>query len=230
MHSPNLWIALDVPTQKEAEALIDQFHPHRQFKVGLELFAGMGPQGVRRFVDQGLQIFLDLKLHDIPTTVGRTLQQIQHLGVSLTTVHASGGASMLDETVQIGDTAVVAVTVLTSLGTLELDQLGWISPGDLVPRLARLAQAKGLSGVVASASEIEGIKRLWPRARIVVPGLRWGSGGADDHASVMDPYQAYKLGATDLVIGRSLTRAPDPRWAYEALQSYFKENSDAVGS
>lgn len=223
MRTPNLWIALDVPTLNEAENLMGRYPGHRQFKVGLELFLGIGPERVRRWTDQGFQIFLDLKLHDIPTTVRRALTQIVQLGVSLTTVHASGGLLMLEEAHQAGATAVVAVTVLTSLGDQELSRLGWTQSGsDWVSRLASLSKAAHLSGVVARASEIERIKTIWPDARIVVPGLRWGAQGADDHAHVMDPYQAWKLGATDLVIGRSLTRDPDPNGAYETLQSFFK--------
>lgn len=223
MSLPNLWIALDVPTLKEAERLMAQYPSHRHFKVGLELFLGIGPEAVRRWCQDGLQIFLDLKLHDIPTTVGRAMAQIRQLGVSLTTVHASGGMPMLEQAHQAGDTAVVAVTVLTSLGNLELDRLGWGQSGtDLVGRLARLAKEKHLNGVVSQASEIERIKELWPDARIVVPGLRWGGRGTDDHAHVMDPRQAWKLGATDLVIGRSLTGDPDPQRAYQTLQSFFR--------
>ena len=119
MRTPNLWIALDVATLNEAESLMERYPGHRQFKVGLELFLGIGPKAVRGWTDQGFQIFLDLKLHDIPTTVGRALTQIRQLGVSLTTVHASGGLSMLEAAHQAGDTAVVAVTVLTSLADPE---------------------------------------------------------------------------------------------------------------
>lgn len=231
MNRPNLWIALDVPTEAEAERLIAQFQPHRQFKVGLELFTGVGPHGVRRWVDRGLQIFLDLKLHDIPTTVGRALTQIKQLGAALTTVHASGGSAMLEEAHNMGETAVVAVTLLTSMGDDDLTRLGWGSSAPmLVSRLTSLAQSNGLSGIVTSAAEVEHVKQLWPDARIVVPGLRWGDRDADDHAHVLDPYHAWRLGATDLVIGRSLTEASDPGQAYHTLLTHFKENADAVGS
>lgn len=231
MNMPNIWIALDVPTEAEADRLMAQFPSHRQFKVGLELFTGMGPDAILRWVDRGLQIFLDLKLHDIPTTVRRALTQIRRLNVSLTTVHASGGSAMLDAADAAGDTAVVAVTVLTSLGSQDLDGLGWgHSKPDAVLRLATMARTQGISGVVTSAAEIEAIKKLWPESRIVVPGLRWDSLGSDDHAQVLDPYGAWQLGATDLVIGRALTLAPDPARTYQALLSQFKENPNAVGS
>lgn len=221
MNKPKIWIALDVASRDAAESVLERFSPHRQFKVGLELFTAIGPQAIVEWTQEGLEIFLDLKLHDIPNTVNRTLDRIAELGVSLTTIHSSGGMAMMKTASRLS-LAVVGVTLLTSLDETDTRRMGWEgSSQEIVRRLTDLAHQAHLAGVVASAGEVETIQRLWPAARIVVPGLRWGMSAANDQARVATPGEAWQVGATDLVVGRALTARTDFRKAYQELMAFF---------
>jgi len=186
-------------------------------KIGLEAFTAHGPQIVREVSATGARVFLDLKLHDIPNTVRRATANCAASGAAMVNVHASGGREMLVAAVdgaRSGErrTLVVAVTVLTSLDRSALAGIGLdAEPRDLVRRWAALAQAAGLDGVVASAQEAPEIRReCGPGFLIVTPGIRPTWAAADDQRRVLTPAEALAAGADLLVVGRPITRAPDP--------------------
>jgi orotidine-5'-phosphate decarboxylase len=189
-------------------------------KLGLEFFSAHGPEGVKPFVEMGLPVFLDLKYHDIPNTVAGACRAAARLGVSILNVHAQGGAAMMRAAVEAAksvspSTRVIAVTMLTSLADDDLPSLGLTPPvADQVLRLAALAQACGLDGVVCSAHEIVRLRKaLGPDFWLVVPGIRPAGSALGDQRRVMGPAEARDAGANVLVIGRPITGAPDPALA-----------------
>lgn len=188
-----------------------QVPSHRHFKVGMQLFYRVGASAVSRWVAQGYHIFLDLKLLDIPHTVAGAVRAVADLGVDLLTVHTLGGLQMLTEARKAaGPVEVIGVTVLTHLGEDALPQLGLQGPmTQAVARLADLAQAAGLAGVVASGQEASLLKDRWPEGRRVVPGIRLPGDGAGDQRRVLTPQAAWSAGATDLVVGRTVTGSHD---------------------
>ena len=184
----------------------------------------------RDLLATGEQVFLDLKFHDIPNTVQAAARQAGMLGVSLLTVHASGGLKMMEAAVDgvraaakakgvAQPTRVLAVTALTSLGAEDLAEVGLEgSPEEVVVRLARLAQAAGVDGVVASPREIAVIRQACgPNFLIVTPGIRPVTGGSDDQARTATPESAIRAGADYLVVGRPITQAADPVAAAQAM-------------
>jgi orotidine-5'-phosphate decarboxylase len=186
-------------------------------KLGLEFFVGQGPEGVRKVSEAGVPIFLDLKLHDIPNTVAGAVRAAVALAPRMMTLHAGGGAAMLraarDAAADGADPPLlVAVTVLTSLDDADLAAVGQAGPAlDQVRRLAGLAQACGLSGVVCSPLEIAQLRSdCGPDFRLVVPGIRPAGTAAGDQKRVMSPAAAAAAGASDLVVGRPITAAADP--------------------
>ncbi|NMP21648.1 orotidine-5'-phosphate decarboxylase [Sulfobacillus harzensis] len=214
-----LWVALDVPQRDQAEAILERLGSHRHIKVGMELYYRLGPDFVRQLVDRGYHIFLDLKCHDIPRTVGRAVAAVQSLGAEVLTVHAQGGLEMLEAARQeAGTMSVVAVTMLTSLDQALLQDLGISVPlPELVERAADLARRAGLAGVVAASPEIGRIHHRWPGARIIVPGIRFPGQDTGDQRRVAGPAEAVAAGATDLVVGRPIVAASDPA---EALSRF----------
>jgi orotidine-5'-phosphate decarboxylase len=210
-------IPLDVPTQREALALVDRLGPRADFyKVGFELYTRSGPDVVRALVDMGKQVFLDIKLHDIPNTVGRAVTAASDLGVDLLTVHATGGPSMLEAAARArsGDLKLLAVTVLTSLSP---DEMGTVwdreirSVREEVGRLALMARDADMNGVVASALEASWLRgQLGEDFLIVTPGIRPAGADPGDQSRVATPADAVSAGADYLVIGRPITRADDP--------------------
>ena len=224
-------VALDVPSAEAALRVARRLHSHvGMFKVGKELFTVEGPAVVRILVAEGNPVFLDLKYHDIPNTVWGAAQQAGLLGASLITVHASGGRKMLEAAVEgvraaaqaRGDAhpaRVLAVTALTSLGADDLAAIGFQgSPEEVVVRLARLAKAAGVDGVVASPREIAAIRQACgPQFLIVTPGIRPAAGTSDDQARTATPASATRAGADYLVIGRPITGASDPAAAADAI-------------
>lgn len=212
---------LDVPSVKEAEKYIDLLAGRvGMFKVGLELFIEAGPSVVRRIVAAGGQVFLDLKLHDIPATVGRAMARAADLGVSLATVHCGESLRMLEAAVAGADgkVAVLGVTVLTSVTTEDLRSAGFRSELSLdmealVLHRANLARQAGCAGVVCSPLEVEGIKKKLGRGFLAVtPGVRpsWEAVAGDDQQRVATPASAVAAGADYLVIGRPIRDADDP--------------------
>jgi orotidine-5'-phosphate decarboxylase len=205
-------VALDVPTADAALALVDRLGESCTFyKVGLELFVAAGPPIVQSLRARGADVFLDLKLHDIPNTVAGAVRSAAALGARLLTVHASGGAAMLaaaSEAAQGTGCGILGVTVLTSLEAPESEVL----------RLAALAADAGLHGVVCSGREAAAVRVRWPDdLATLVPGIRPGGAARHDQARVVTPGQAAEAGATYVVLGRAVTQAAEPREALRAI-------------
>jgi orotidine-5'-phosphate decarboxylase len=181
--------------------------------LGLEFFSAHGPEGVQRVAALGLPIFLDLKLHDIPNTVGKAVKALAPLALAILTVHAAGGRAMLSaaKAAAPAGTKVVAVTVLTSLDHSDLAAAGVPgSPAEQVARLAALARESGADGIVCSGAEVASARAAWPDGFFVVPGVRPVGADISDQKRVVTPAQAMEDGASVLVIGRPITGAPDP--------------------
>jgi orotidine-5'-phosphate decarboxylase len=225
---PTLIVALDFPDPRPALELRERLDGLVDFfKVGKELFTVAGPQVVEALCGSGARVFLDLKYHDIPTTVGRAVAAASRLGVDLVDVHASGGAAMmtaaaeaaLRESQESRDghrTEVFAVTVLTHLADADLRSIG-VAGGsrEQVVRLARLAHRSGLDGVVASAHEVAAIREATGgELAVLVPGVRpeWAS-QAHDQARTATPAEVARVGARYIVVGRAITTQADPRAA-----------------
>jgi orotidine-5'-phosphate decarboxylase len=197
-------------------------------KLGNEFFTACGPEGVRQVAEAGLPIFLDLKYHDIPTTVAHAVAAALPLRPFMLNVHGVGGAEMMraaaEAAAEAGDDRplVLAVTVLTSLAAGDLESIGITeSVRDQVTRLAILARACGLDGVICAASEIMALRGATGRRfKLVVPGVRPAWAAADDHKRVLTPGDAIALGADYLVIGRPIVAAPRPA---EAAQRIVEE-------
>jgi orotidine-5'-phosphate decarboxylase len=213
-----LIVALDVSTAAAARKIVaavgDSAHA---YKVGMQLYTAEGPALVRDLVGSGRRVFLDLKYHDIPNTVGAAVREAARLGVCMLTVHASGGGKMLRAAVDTAQAAepdllVLAVTVLTSLNDVELGKIG-LRGGvlDQVLRLAALALSNGCRGVVASAQEAAALREEFGHDfTIVTPGVRLAGSGPNDQARVVTPTEAISAGASHIVVGRPITEASDP--------------------
>jgi orotidine-5'-phosphate decarboxylase len=221
-HNP-VYLALDLPRLDAAEALARKVVGHvGGLKLGLEFFCAHGHHGVHEIARIGLPIFLDLKLHDIPNTVAAAMQSIHVLEPAIVTVHASGGRAMMEDAkAAAGERCkVVAVTVLTSLDERDLERTGVSgSAHDQALRLAELAQAAGLDGIVCSGHEIADIHRQWRNGFFVVPGLRPANGSNGDQKRTVTPREARDAGASVLVIGRPISRAQDPLAAARAIEA-----------
>ena len=210
------------------------------FKVGSQLFTAEGPQAIAKLARLGPGIFLDLKFHDIPSTVAGAVASASKLpGISLMTLHATGGAEMMRAASQTlrgswrGRTSrpkLLAVTILTSLGPQAMRRVGIMgSAQERAVRLAKLAQRSGLDGAVASANEVESIRRACGRNfLIVVPGVRPSWAGRDDQARVATPTEAIRAGADYIVVGRPITLAPDPAAAAVAVLEEISQARSAV--
>ena len=211
-----LIVALDVPTLSEATDLARRLAPHLAgVKIGSQLFTAEGPRAVHAMHDLGLRVFLDLKFHDIPNTVGGAVAAATSLGVWMLNVHASGGPAMMAAaaTGAGGRTLVLGVTVLTSVEEKDLQAtLGTVRTlRDHVLHLAREAKAAGLDGVVASPHEIADIRQACgPGFLIVTPGVRPAGTERGDQRRVMTPGEATRAGADYVVVGRPILAAKDP--------------------
>ena len=223
--SPRLIMALDVPTVAEALSLVDQFEGRCDFyKVGLELFTAAGPSLVATLRARGLEVFLDLKLHDIPNTVRQAARRAAAHDVRLLTVHASGGEAMLAAAVDgAGERCgILAVTVLTSLEPAELAAAWgrgpWIDVRAEVLRLAELADAAGAHGIVCSGMELSAVvQKFGGRLAPLVPGIRPAGAAVHDQARIVTPESAAAEGARYLVIGRAVTEATDPLASWDSM-------------
>lgn len=209
-----VFVALDTVDVARAEELARAVAPHvGGLKLGLEFFSANGPRGITQLAETGLPIFLDLKLHDIPNTVGKAVAALAPLSPAVLTVHAAGGRAMLEAARAAAPSSckVVAVTVLTSLDTDDLRQAGvGGSPADQVARLAELTRASGCDGIVCSGEEVADVSARWPGGTFVVPGLRPAGSAVGDQKRVLTPADALARGASILVIGRPISAAADP--------------------
>ena len=216
---PRVIVALDFPDGQRAREFVNRLQPGScRLKVGKELFTREGPDLVRDFVRQGHDVFLDLKYHDIPNTVARACEAAAALGVWMLNVHASGGSKMMSaaraalEGLGPQRPLLIAVTVLTSMGKEDLEELGIkTSPEKQVQRLARLARVSGLDGVVCSPREVALLRtELGDGFKLVTPGIRPKGAALDDQTRVMTPADAIRQGSDYLVMGRPITQAADP--------------------
>jgi orotidine-5'-phosphate decarboxylase len=227
VNSTKIIVALDFPDAASALALVARLDPALcRLKVGKELFTVAGPDLVRTLVERGFDVFLDLKFHDIPNTVAAACRAAAGLGVWMMNVHASGGRRMMTAAREAlaelpQRPLLIAVTVLTSMSAEDLVEVGVnAAPADQVLRLARLAEASGLDGVVCSAQEAALLSgELGAGFRLVTPGIRPAGADIGDQRRVMTPAEALQAGATDLVIGRPITGAADPLDALKRIQT-----------
>lgn len=227
MYDPRqrLIVALDVSSAAAAKNIVAAVGDSAFcYKVGLQLYTAEGPGIVRDLVASGRKVFLDLKYHDIPNTASAAVREAAALGVSMLTVHASGGGKMLRAAAEAARSInpalmVLAVTVLTSFDDNDLDKLGIHGRiQDQVLRLAALALADGCHGVVASAQEASALRsELEGDFAIVTPGVRPAGTKPDDQARVVTPAEAIAAGATHIVVGRPITAAADPAGEARAI-------------
>jgi orotidine-5'-phosphate decarboxylase len=227
-----LIVALDFENAEDALRLYGELRDDAgMFKVGSQLFTTAGPDFVRRLVKDGARIFLDLKFHDIPNTVANAAREATRLGVALFNIHAAGGAEMMrraaDATAQeaarlgVRKPSLIAVTVLTSIDEEAMSETGVVAASveEQVRRLARLADAAGLDGVVASPHEIVPVREAVGRGDflVVTPGVRPAPVANEDQKRVATPAEAVRRGADFIVVGRAILNAPDPAAAARAV-------------
>ncbi|MBZ5200283.1 orotidine-5'-phosphate decarboxylase [Planomicrobium chinense] len=218
-------IALDFSSKQQVEDFLSKFDEPLFVKVGMELFYQEGPELVRSIKKMGHQIFLDLKLHDIPNTVEAAMRGLAKLGVDLTNVHAAGGFDMMHAAkrgLAGSDTKLIAVTQLTSTDENQMheDQLIYVSLEESVLHYAKQAKRAGLDGVVCSVLEANGIKDACGEEFLkVTPGIRLADGAADDQKRVATPATAREQGSTHIVVGRAITKSPDPAASYRQIKN-----------
>jgi orotidine-5'-phosphate decarboxylase len=217
-----LIVALDFPTKSKALALVSALSGAvSTYKIGLQLYTAEGPEIIRAVAATGAEIFLDLKLHDIPNTVAKAVAAAGELGVQMLTVHLSGGRAMLSAAVEARppNLFLLGVTVLTSATPETLSESGVNSSiEEQVLRLAELGQKSGIDGLITSPHEVRILReRLGDQMRLITPGVRPSWAAADDQKRFTTPNEALKSGADYLVIGRPITADPDPRAAVDRL-------------
>jgi orotidine-5'-phosphate decarboxylase len=220
-------VALDVQTADEALRIVGTLGDRcRFYKIGLELFTAVGPSIVARVIERGNDVFLDLKLHDIPNTVRGAARSAAALGVRLFTVHAIGGSAMIEAAVDGAgpELGILAVTVLTSFDDASLAAAtgrAGISAKDEVERLAEVATSARAHGIVCSGAEAAAIHaRFGDHLALLVPGIRMSGGATHDQKRVVTPSQAAAAGARYIVLGRAVTGAANPR---DAMQAVFSD-------
>jgi orotidine-5'-phosphate decarboxylase len=216
-----IFVAIDTPDLDQARDLAMRVKDGAGgVKLGLEFFCANGPSGYREIAGLGLPVFLDLKLHDIPNTVAKAVEALRPHKPAVLTVHAAGGRAMMAAAKAAApeSTKVVAVTVLTSLDSGDLRSIGvGGDPATQVERLTALAREAGVDGIVCSGAEVGAASKSWRDGFFVVPGVRPAGADVGDQKRVVTPRAALDDGASILVIGRPITRAPDPAAALEAI-------------
>lgn len=223
----DLILALDVPTREEAAPILRQLRGHlRWVKLGLQMFTAYGPNYVREVADMGFDIFLDLKLHDIPNTVGKAVESLGPLPIKMLTLHTSGGSEMMRFAAAAQqktnpDLLLLGVTVLTSTDAAGLNEIGvTASPADQVARLGKLAIDSGLRGLVCSPLEVELLRRTLPAStQLVTPGIRPAGEDVGDQKRIMTPAEAARVGSSYIVVGRPILKAADPAAAARAIRA-----------
>ncbi len=232
-----LIVALDFPTEIQALKMVENLLPFvKNFKVGLELFVSAGPQIVSKIKNMGGEVFIDLKLFDIPNTVGRTIEKLLELEPIMITLHILGGEDMLRKAVEVTENYriknkketpyLLGVTVLTSFSEEGFRRSWGVSRSlpEQVFFLAQLAQETGLDGVIASPQEIELLRRgLKKRLLIVTPGIRLTKDVKDDQKRIMTPKEALEKGSDYLVIGRPITAHPNPSSVVQEIRSQISD-------
>lgn len=232
-------VALDTPDVARASALARSLKPHVGFaKLGMEFFYAAGPKGYEAVAKEGLPIFLDLKLHDIPNTVAMGLTSLMRLEPrpAIINVHATGGADMMRAAAEAvdGRALLIAVTILTSLADADIHQAGFAKDrngGEHASALAKLARDCGLAGVVCSPRDVREVKAATSRDFLaVVPGIRPADADVQDQKRIATPRAALDAGADILVIGRPITGAADPAQAARAIAATLQQLDKALGS
>ncbi len=231
MSDSKIIVALDYPGAAQALALVARLDPALcRLKVGKELFTTAGPQLVEQLQQRGFEVFLDLKFHDIPNTTAQACKAAASLGVWMVNVHALGGRRMMEAAREgLANFAkppkLIAVTVLTSMAQADLAEIGIAAtPAEQVSRLAVLAQASGMDGVVCSAQEAALLrKRLGAEFCLVTPGIRPADASADDQSRIMTPRAALENGSSYLVIGRPITKVAEPLLALQQITNEIGE-------
>jgi orotidine-5'-phosphate decarboxylase len=228
----DLILALDLPTREAAAPVLRQLRGSlRWVKIGLQMFTAYGPNYVREVAGMGFNIFLDLKLHDIPNTVAKSVESLSPLPIGMLTLHTSGGREMMAAALKAQqatkpDLLLLGVTVLTSMDAPGLAETGvTAAPDAQVSRLADLAAAAGLRGLVCSPLEVAALRARLPAAmQLVTPGIRpAGESGGDDQKRVLTPAQAAAAGSSYIVVGRPILKAPDPAAAARAILAELRQ-------
>ena len=217
-------MALDYPNAEQAIALAKQLRGLIQwFKIGLEIYISAGNKAISELKQLGFSVFLDLKLHDIPNTVGGAVRSASSVGADLLTIHACGGPVMLEAAVQAAAEMpsaprLLAVTVLTSMDQQQLAAVGIsATPTQQALALAEMAYAAGIPGLVCSTEEVRAMRQALPEALLVVPGIRPTGAAIGDQKRIATPASAIAAGASYLVVGRPITQASDPAKATRAI-------------
>jgi orotidine-5'-phosphate decarboxylase len=229
----DLILALDVPTREEAAPILRQLRGElRWVKIGLQMFTAYGPDYVRAVADEGFNIFLDLKLHDIPNTVAKAVESLAPLPIGMLTLHTAGGREMMAcarkaQQQTKPDLLLLGVTVLTSMDATGLSEIGvGVAPEAQVSRLGRLAVDAGLNGLVCSPLEVALLRSQLPAGvQLVTPGIRpAGEAGGDDQKRIMTPADAARAGSSYIVVGRPILKAASPAAAARALLAELKNS------
>lgn len=223
-------IALDFSSFEETLDFLDLFDESLYVKIGMESYLLNGPHVIRTIQERGHQIFLDLKLHDIPNTVERTMRGLAELGVDMVNVHAQGGSKMMQAAVEAyksvhSEGTILAVTQLTSLSEEQFIQetKSQLSLEENIIHYAQLAQQSGIDGVVCSPLESEAVHAACGKAFLTVtPGIRLSDAQADDQSRVVTPNRARQLGSDYIVVGRPITLADDPVQAYQKIKANWE--------
>lgn len=229
-----VFVALDVESKAEVDDLLAKLGDPQDvaIKIGMEVYYHFGPDLVKNLANKGYQIFLDLKLHDIPNTVYRASKQIASLGVYCTTVHALGGSQMLAAAKKgliegAGSNAVpklLAVTELTSISddVLKNEQNCKLAMKDQVASLAKMAKNAGADGVICSPNEVQNLRGVTgDNFLYVTPGIRLSKNSNDDQVRVATPHNAKIWGSSAIVVGRPITQSQDPKAVYETIKKEF---------
>lgn len=226
----DLILVLDAPSPREIAPTLKRLSGTVQWvKVGLEMFTACGPDCVREVADLGFNVFLDLKLHDIPNTVAKAVESAAKLPIRMLTLHTGGGSEMMAWAVKAQQQSspnlmLLGVTVLTSMSADQLNAVGVAaSPAEQVVRLGKLAVASGIRGLVCSPLEIAPLRAALPTdVALITPGIRPRDAKADDQTRVMTPAEAARAGSTYIVVGRPIFKSPDPVTAASAILAELK--------
>ncbi|HYZ91486.1 MAG TPA: orotidine-5'-phosphate decarboxylase [Actinomycetota bacterium] len=224
---PPIAIALDTPDLDAALHIVDALEGLVPiFKIGLELFSAAGPQAVREVLNRGADVFLDLKISDIPNTAAGAVRAVSKLGAAFVTVHANAGRPTVRAAVEAatGSLRILVVSVLTSLDDGELDDIGvGRSVKDQVAAMAKLAAEEGAPGLVLASGEVAAVRRRSPDLFLVTPGIRPSTAAVGDQRRVGTPGAAISAGSDLLVLGRAVTATNEPRAALEAVVDEIDE-------